>query len=256
MGERDEITLTRPLRRFICFTAVFTSALFAGCSYVRHDWESASKFAKAYVAFQGAVRDSEILSWVIALDQSGSADSEVTLYRKRFYQAYDVKASNRDRVRAAREALEYYDRDSKKTMDEFDNRSTVLDQRSLALVEAANSIRNDEYQLRALAVAESARKMEHSFDALRETYSSTYDLQITFLNGMAEANGDLRRVSDLMREKLPEKKRLEAESDKLRKDEQEASQRLREQYAAFKGVTGVTLDYAEPPAQSPSNTPQ
>lgn len=246
--------MTRLLCRFICIAAVFTSALLTGCSYIRHDRESASGFATAYVTFQKAARDSEILAWVIALDQSERIDgSNGTLYRRHFSGAYNVKASSRDRADAARLALGYYDRDGKKTMDDFDENDAALDAKSLALVEAANSIRKDDYRLKALAVAQSARKMQHDLDLLRMNYSNTYDLQIALLKGMAEANGDLRRVSSLMHERLPEKKRLETESDELRKDEQESSQRLQEEYAAFKGITGVTVDY-EPPVYSPSPT--
>jgi hypothetical protein len=149
---------------------------------------------------------------------------------------------------AAEQAVDYHDRKGPEGIDDFDSRNVVVDQRSLALVD-----RNEGYRMQALALAKSARKTQRTFDALRENYVNTYDLQVELLNAIAKHEGDLGRVFNLMQQKLPDKKRLEAECDKLRRDQQESLQQLQEQYAAFKDMTGITLDYVEP-AASPHDT--
>jgi hypothetical protein len=222
---------------------------------MRHDRESLNRFATAYVEFRRAVNDSEIVSWVIALDQSERTDgTSGTSYRRYFAGSLDVNVSNRDRAEAARLAVDYHDRKGREIMDDFDRRNAAMDQKSLALVEAANAIPNEGYKLQAVALATSARKNQHTLEALRENYVSTYDLQVELLNAIAKQDGNLGRVFKLMQEKLPDKQRLEAEGEKLRKDEQGSLQQLQEQYAAFKGLTGVTLDYVEPHAPDPHNT--
>ena len=89
---------------------------------------------------------------------------------------------------------------------------------------------------------------EHTFDALREDYVNIYDLQLVILKTIAKENGDLGRALPPTQQKLSDHKRLAAERDKLLKDEQGSLQRLQEQYAAFKGMTSITLDYVAPPA--------
>jgi hypothetical protein len=232
--------------------SVFFSVLLTGCSYVRHDRESLNKFATAYISFRQAVKDSEVVAWAIELDQSERTDgSNGTSYRRYFAGALDTTASNRVRADSAREAVEYHDSNSTKWTDDFDSRIAAVDEKSLALVEAANAIRSDGYRPQAVAIAESARKIQHTFDTLREDYVNIYDLQVVLLNTIAKENGDLGRALRLMQQKLPDQNRLEAERDKLLKDEQESLQRLQEQYAAFKGTTGTILDYVEPPASNP-----
>lgn len=239
--------LTWPKHRFACVTALIFSVLLTGCYYVHHDRPSLNKFAANYIALRKAVNDSEVLSWVITLDQSERTDgSNGTSYRRYFAGALDVKASNRHRADSARQAMDYYDNNSTKMMDDFDSHNGAADQKSLALVESANTIRNENYRQQAVAIAGSARKIQRTFDALRENYVNTYDLQVVLLKAIANENGDLGRVFSLMQQKIPEKKRLESEADKLRRDEQASVQQLQEQYAAFKGITGITLDYVEP----------
>lgn len=136
-------------------------------------------------------------------------------------------------------------------MDDFDDSIAAVDEKSLALLEAANAIRSNVYRPQAVAIAESARKIQHMFDALREDYINIYDLQLVILKSIAKEDGDLGRALPPTQQKLSDHKRLAAERDKLLKDEQESLQRLQEQYAAFKGMTSTTLDYVEPPASSP-----
>lgn len=239
-------------RRKSIVLLVSLSVFLTGCSYVRRDRESLNKFATAYVSYREAVKDSEVVSWAIELDQSGRTDgSNGTSYRRYFLGALDTAASNRVRADSARQAVEYHDSNSTKWLDDFDSRNAAVDEKSLALVEAANAIRSKVYRPKAVAIAESSRKIQHTFDALREDYVKIFDLQVELLNTIAKENGDLGRALPLMQQKLPDQNRLEAERDKLQKDEQESLQRLQEQYAAFKGTTGTTLDYVEPPASNP-----
>jgi hypothetical protein len=93
-------------------------------------------------------------------------------------------------------------------------------------------------------------------EQLRKNYVGTYDLQMMLMNAVAAKHGDLNRIVNVMREKIPEKKRLSDEGDRLRNEEQAFGRTAQEQYAAFKGMTGVTLDYVEPPATGGSATAQ
>jgi hypothetical protein len=224
-----------------------------GCLYAWRDRESLNKFAMSYVTFRKAVGDpdgSEILAWVIELDQSERTDgSNGTSYRRHFAGALDSTATNRVRADSARQAVE--DHVSMKLMEDFDRRNEAVDEKSLFLIEAANAIRSEGYRSQAAAIAETARKMQHTFDALREDYVDLYDLQLVLLNTIAKENGDLGKALPLVQQKLSDQKRLKTEIDKLLKDEQEELQRVQEQYAAFKGTTGTTLDYVEPSASRP-----
>ena len=236
---------------FILVLLLFVSA--TGCSNIQSDRESLNKFASAYVAFRKALTDAEVMSWVIVLDQSERTDgSKVTAYRNFFAGALDVTASNEVRAGSARQAIKYQDSDSK--MSEFDRRNDVLDSASLALVQAANAIRNENHRRQAVAIAESARNIEHRFSALRKDYVDTYDMQMVVVTAIAKARGDLNRAITAIREAVPEKKRLGSELDNLREEEQAELQRLQERYAAFKGTTGVTLDYVEPTSGDGSST--
>ena len=196
-------------------------------------------------AFRKAVNDSEVMSWVIMLDQSERTDgSNGTFYRRSFAGALDVKVSDRMRADSARQALEYYE--NKKTMDDFDTRNAALDSTSLALVEVANSIGDDNYRQKAVGIADLGRKVQHVFDALRENYVNTYDLQSGLLKTIADENGNLERALTAMQKTVAGKDKLQSEGNKLRGDEEEALRLLEEQYAAFKGLTGIKVDYTQP----------
>jgi hypothetical protein len=79
---------------------------------------------------------SEVLSWVIELDQSERADgSNGTPYRRYFFGALDTTDSNRGRADSARKAVEYHDSNSTKLMGDFDSRNATVDEESLALLE-------------------------------------------------------------------------------------------------------------------------
>jgi hypothetical protein len=221
--------------------------LLTGCSYLRHDRESLDKFGSAYVAFRKAASDSEIISWVIVLDQSeGSDGGNGTSYRRSFVGALDVKASSRGRADSARQAVAYYNSNSTKAVDDFEARNDATHEKFIALVEAANDIRIEGNRREAIAVTESARKVDDVFEAMRRNYVSLYDLQVGLLKRIDEEKGDLNRALPAMKEKIPEKDRLENESARLRNDEQAFQRRLQEAYAALKGMTGITIDYVEP----------
>jgi hypothetical protein len=221
---------------------------FTSCSYVRNDRESLDKFGSAYVAFRKAAWDSEIVSWVIVLDQSESTDgSNGTSYRRRFADALDVTASNRSRADSAKQAVGYYDSNSTKAMDDFEVRNDAVHHKFLALVEAANGIGGENHRWQAIAVAESARKVDDTFEAMRTNYVGLYNLQIELLKQIALENGDLNQALPVMQGKVSEKKRLESETSRLRDEEQACQRTLQEEYAAFKGMTGITVDYVESP---------
>jgi len=186
-----------------------------GCSDSRRDTKSLQKFASAYVAFRKAELDSLVMSWVITLDQSERTDgSNGTSYRRHFAGGLDVQDNARCRADSARQAIGYYN--NAKILDDFDNRSEILNDASLGLVEAANGIRDDSYRRQAVAISDTARTIVRIFDVLRKNHAETYDMQIALLSAIDKQGGDLGRVMSVMQENLPAKKRLESEADKLR----------------------------------------
>jgi hypothetical protein len=229
-----------------------------GCSYLRHDRGSLDKFGSAYVGFREAASDSEIVSWVIVLDQSERSDgSNGTSYRRYFVGALDVKAGSRVRTDSARQAVAYYNSNSTKAMDDLESRNDAAHEKFIALVEAANGIRVENYRRQALAVVESARKVDNDLEAMRRNYANLYDIQVAFLKRIDEEKGDLNRALPAMKEKIPEKERLASEGTRLRNDEQAQVRRLQEAYAAFKGSAGMMIDYVEPrEAVTDSGPPQ
>jgi len=224
--------------------ASFASFSIAGCSGgSRHD-ESLDGFASAYVNFRKALRDTEIVSWAIALDQSEDVDAESgTNYRMAFVRALDTKISNRQRADAAAQALGFHN--STHPLDDFETRNDAVDETSLALVQAANAVKDERHRQQAVLVATSARRLEQSLTALRNNYVDTYYLQTNLLDAIVREKGDLGRVFTSMRDILPEKNKLWAEGQTLRKEEQTSLSRVQEQYAAFRGMTGIVLDYAD-----------
>jgi hypothetical protein len=246
---RNQTTISKPYRRVNPTTVLlaFLLSSCAGCSYVRHDDESLNKFARSYVAFRKAAYDSEIVSWVVTLDQSERTNgSNGTSYRRYFAGALDVTASNRVRADSARQAIEYHN--STKIMDDFDTRTDAVDTTSLALVEAANGIGNETYRRQAIGIVDSARKVQHAFNEVRQTYIDTYNLQIMLLTTIVKENGNLDRASPAMQKNIAEKDKLRSELDRLRNEEQASLRQVQEQYAAFEGRTGVTVDYVQPTA--------
>jgi small-conductance mechanosensitive channel len=213
-----------------------------GCTYQR-DRPSTTSFAASYVSFSKAVADSEVVMWAIALDQSERSDQDnLTQYRKSVSVAFDWKASNSSRANAAKEAIQFYNGKSATFVDDFDERNGKLNERFLAMTQNANAISNQNYRRQAVDIANSAGKIEHTLEALRKGYTSTYDIQLRLLKTMAKENGDLTGIFSEMKTVPEEMKKLDNEAASLRDEEQASVQHMREQYAAFKGVTGVTLD--------------
>ena len=213
-----------------------------GCTYQR-DRTSANNFATSYVDFSKAVADSEVVMWAIALDQFERPDEDSsTQYRKSLSAAFDWKAPNSSRANAAKEAIRFYNSKSTTFVDDFDERNSKLNESLLAMTQNANAISNPNYRRQAIEIANLAGKIEHTFEALKKCYVNTYDIQLKLLKTMAQENGDLNRVFSEMKIAPEETKKLESEAASLRDEEQMSVQHIREQYAAFKGITGVTLD--------------
>jgi hypothetical protein len=231
-----------------CGSAIVMALLFlsvTGCSFVRPDRESLNKFAVAYVDCRKAMNAAEVLSWVIALDQSEDVSEGTTYYRRSFVDALNTRASNQERAAAARDALKYFNTKSKQALAEFSDDDATLDDKSLALVEAAGAIRDEEHRKEATQVAATARDIQQQLDTLTRKVGDIYDLQQKLMNTIADNNGDLRRSFGTMKDQIPQKQKLDAEAEELRNKEQSLTRIIQERYAAFKGMTGITLDYVE-----------
>lgn len=218
------------------------------CGHIRRaNRESLDRFSSAYIGFRKTAYDSEVISWVVELDQSGSTDGgEGTSYRRCFVGALDAKASNRMRADSAGKGMGYYESNGAIAMDEFEARNDAADSTSLALVEAANGIQNERYRRQAVSIADSARKIAGTLGAMRSNYAALYDVQVSLLKSVSRENGDLGRSLNAMQRELPEKERLSGESIRLMNQEQSSQRELQERYAALKGMTGITTDYIEP----------
>jgi hypothetical protein len=160
-------------RLVLALLVIFSS----GCSSRRSDSESLRNFANAYVDFRKVQAETEILMWVVALDQSGAVSEELTFYRKSFAAAFNTKASNRSRAESAKAAITFYNEKSKAALMEFSDDSEKLNEKSLRLVEAANAIEDGEHKKAAVQVANSARELQQKTEALYAEYVGIYDLQ-------------------------------------------------------------------------------
>jgi hypothetical protein len=254
-----EVARSSCLPRRLAFILVsLLLVLSIACDHIEDGRESEEKFASTYVAYRKALRDCEILSWVIMLDQSqaitgSNSNDPSSSYRKFFVGALGTKTSAQKRSDFARKAIKEHD--SRNRIDEFETRCSALDNASLAMVEAANRIRNDSHRQQAVAIAESARKIEYDLNALRESYLDTYIWQMELLNAIVNAGGDLNTVVHEFPEIPSKKEKLHSDQRKLRDEVQKTEQRLETQYAAFKGMTGIKLDYIEPPSDD-QNSPK
>jgi hypothetical protein len=230
------------------FASIFAMLLvLAGCNAVNRNQESLNNFAKAYVEYRAALRDAVILSWAVGLDQDQEPGPEgTTYYRRAFLGVLDTKATNRARAQSAREALQYFQQKSTEMTKDFNDKVSVLDQKSLQLVEAANRIGNTIDREQAVQVADSARKAEKCLETLTTTYDEIYSLELTIIRAVSTWNGNLGMVVGERPELADEKMKLSASGHQLRDEEQRLERTIDEQYATFKGKTNVTVDYLPP----------
>ena len=66
------------------------------------------------------------------------------------------------------------------------------------------------------------------------------------LTRIVKEDGNLGRALPAMPKNIAEKDKLRSEVDRLRNEEQASLRQMQEQYAAFKGQTGITVDYVQP----------
>jgi hypothetical protein len=234
----------------LCLVLALLVISSSGCSFKRSDSESLKSFANAYVDFRKIQSQTEILMWVVALDQSGADSEEPTYYRKSFRDAFNTKASNRSRAEAARAAIAYYNDKSKAALTEFSDDSNKLNEKSLHLVEAANAIEDGEHKKAAVQVANSARELQQKTEALYVEYVGIYDLQNKLMDAIAKNGGDLARTFPMMKDELTNKNKKDADAAAARDREQSLTREIEERYAAFKGMTGITIDYKPEPDAS------
>lgn len=219
-----------------------------GCSDVRQNRDQLNKFAAAYVEFHKALTSAEVTSWVIEMDQAESTTEQVTLFRANFVKTFGGNVTNHERVESARQALAAYDSKGKQIVDECETNNGIVDTKSLALIEAANAVEDEKYQKAAILVAGTARAIPESLETLRNDHSQIYSLQVGLLNAVVDNHGDLSRVVSLMKQGIPDEKKLSEEAAKLLDQEQASTRTMEGQYAAFKGLTGITVDYEYPPS--------
>jgi hypothetical protein len=123
-----------------------------------------------------------------------------------------------------------------------------LDASSLELIQRANAIREDRYRKQAIRIADAARKNQQYLASLKSTAEDVYELQLQVMKKIAEQEGDLNRALPGMKDGINEMHKLSARVHEFVQKEQDGTKTVQEQYAAFKGMTGVTLDYNEPSA--------
>jgi hypothetical protein len=239
--------LIDPTRTIKIWAVLALLAWVTSCSDI-HSRETLDAFASAYVGFHKAVYDSEISMWAVALDVSErpehTGDQPISFYRQNFVKAFDATSTNGARAKSARLAVTAHD--SSKALDDFEVRNDTCDNKSLALIEAANAIRGDEYRKQAVSLAETARGIPSTLATLRTDYDKIYDVQVDLSSALAASNGDMRSILTLMKQKVPEQNELLVETEKLRAQEQAAVKEMEGQYAAIKGATGITVDYTPP----------
>jgi chemotaxis protein histidine kinase CheA len=211
-----------------------------GCFGPGDNREALNAFALAYVGFHKAVDDSEVSMWVIALDVSG--DRHTTAYRQNFLEAFDTHNTNRRRAENAKQAVLARE-ESNPVLDDFDMRNDKCDAKSLAMVEAANAIRDNAYRKQAVSLAGDARDIPAALGQMKMDYSQIYTLQVNLASELAANSGYMRAILPQMKRMVPEQKKLLEETDRLRDKLQTSVRAMETQYAAIKGMTGITIDY-------------
>lgn len=213
------------------------------------DQDSLDKFAATYVKFREALEAAKVPAYAMLLDQGApAADENLTYYRRSYMRALDTKVISKKRAEAAREAVEYFTTKSSPVMQDFDKDNETLDASSLELIQRANAIREDRYRKQAIRIADAARKNQQYLASLKSTAEDVYELQLQVMKKIAEQEGDLNRALPGMKDGINEMHKLLARVHEFVQKEQDGTKTVQEQYAAFKGMTGVTLDYNEPSA--------
>jgi hypothetical protein len=70
------------------------------------------------------------------------------------------------------------------------------------------------------------------------------------MDAVEKNGGDLARTFPMMKDELPNKNKRDADAAAARDREQSLTREIEERYAAFKGMTGITLDYQPEPDAS------
>ena len=131
-------------------------------------------------------------------------------------------------------------------MQDFDKGNEALDASSLQLIQCANAIREEGYRKQAIRVADAARENQHYLESLKSTAEDVYELQVEVMKKITEQGGDLNHALPAMKDGVDEMHKLFVRIHELVQKEQDCTKTIQEQYAAFMGMTGITLDYNEP----------
>jgi hypothetical protein len=236
---------------FVALTLMFPVY---GCGHAQlkegRDQGSLDKFAATYVKFRETLEPAKISAAAMLLDQGAPADADedLTYYRSSYIKALNRRIDSKKRAEAAREAVEYYKSKSSPMMQDFDKHNDALNASSLELIQRANAITEDAYRKQAIQIADAARKNQQYLASLKSTGEDIYELQVKLMTKITEQEGDLNRALPAMKDALTEWDKLSARRHELFEKEQDFTKTIQEQYAAFKGMTGVTLDYNEPSA--------
>lgn len=191
----------------------------------------------------------------VEIDAGGGDRNYLTEYRISLEKAIDANSSNSERAAAARRAIELFNEGSrKKLLDSPSRANLALDEKSLALVEAAHAVGDERYRKEAIKIADTARRAQQILATLEQKRGDVYETHMEHMKVIAEEKGDLYRAMLLTKGKQPELPKLNAEIEEIYNKLETSKRTMQEDYAAFKGMTGVSVDYVEPATAGTNKT--
>lgn len=197
--------------------------LLVGCSA---DRESLDQFSHAYTVFQDAADEAEV--------SAGLPFYEQTDFRKAVARATSPRASNESRARYAAVAIEAYHRQMPPMLAMFAEDLRRLDTSVIALIEAANRIRNEKARPKAIEIAHEAREIHRAYSELRPLYGRRVERLVELLEDIAAKGGALTAI-DVSEERAEEMTALVNDTEQKGQQLRTHRQAARDLFSALKG---------------------
>jgi hypothetical protein len=205
-----------------------------------------NNFSVAYSNYQkieGASLNNSVIIMMISGDFPECTNNvlcgENTFYPL-FGKALDFSTTPTSRVKSAQSAISFYDSTAKEVLDNFNQHNNELKEKSLKLVEVANSLKEGEPRDVALKIAKESTSLRESYEKAYYTYNSIFSSRLAVLNYLVKHGGtilnsdfnEFKEESTAIKLKYSEVGDIYGDVNKNRKDTEE-------DFSAFKGKTGV-----------------
>lgn len=203
-------------------------------------------FSVVYSEYQESEGDSLISSALVPMTNGDFSDctnddlcGENTFYPF-FQRALDFKTTSTSRVKNAKDAISFYENKDKEILDTFNKHNDELKQKSLKLIEVANSLKEGESKDLALKIAKESVSLQESYEEAYYAYSGIFSSRIAILDYLIKHDGTILN-SDFneFKEGALAIKSKYSEINNIYEKINESRKNIEENFSAFKGNTGV-----------------